>query len=71
MKYIYIDRLEGEFAVCEEDNNMVKIKRSSLPEKAKEGDVLKIVECGYEIDEEETKKRKEEIFKLQDDIFSK
>jgi exoribonuclease R len=56
MKYI-IDRFEGNFAVVELKNKrLVNIPREAIPEKAKEGDVVRV-----EIDESETQRRKHEI----------
>ncbi|MDK2821473.1 MAG: hypothetical protein PWP31_1438 [Clostridia bacterium] len=65
-----IDRFEGEHAVVElEDGKMKDIKKSLLPDNAKEGDVLIINEKGIKIDKEETHKRKEEIKSLMDELF--
>ncbi|MGO1469527.1 MAG: DUF3006 domain-containing protein [Tissierella sp.] len=52
-----IDRFEGNFALVElENNDIIDISVSILPEGSKEGDVLKII-----IDKEETEKRKKRI----------
>jgi len=65
-----IDRFEGDYAVVElEDGKMKDIKRSLLPDDAKEGDVLIINEKGIKIDKEETHKRKGEINSLMDKLF--
>lgn len=70
LKYISVDRLEGEFAICIDDNEKTrKINIKKLPKGVKEGDVLKVLKNGYELDEKETKKRREEIFSLQEEIF--
>lgn len=71
MKYFSIDRFEGDFAVCVgDDEEVVKVKRSKIPKYAREGDVLRLVDNTYEIDKEETKNRKKEIYNLQDELFS-
>jgi len=53
---LIIDRFENEFAVCEIEGEIINIKKSVLPSKAKEGDVFKI---SFELDQDETNKRKE------------
>ena len=61
---VIIDRFEGDYAVVEtEDKIMVNLPKSLIPG-AKEGDVISI-----SIDEEETKKRKDNISKLMDDLW--
>lgn len=72
MQYLSIDRFEGNFAICvDDDENIIKIKRTKIPKKAKEGDVLKVLNGVYEIDDKETKIRKKEMYDLQDELFSK
>lgn len=63
---VIIDRFEGPYAVCEkEDRTMMDIKRIDIPMGAKEGYVLKIEENNVvSIDEDETKKRINNISKL-------
>ena len=42
---VVIDRFEGDFAVCEKDDRtMFNISKDRLPNGAKEGDVLSIIE---------------------------
>lgn len=66
MKLI-IDRIEGEFAVCEMENrNMVNIPVIILPEDISEGFVIHVE---VKIDPEETLKRKAEINKLTKGIW--
>ncbi|NLJ58236.1 MAG: DUF3006 domain-containing protein [Tissierellia bacterium] len=61
---VIIDRFEGDYAIVEtEDRIMVNLPKSLVPG-AKEGDVVSII-----IDEEETKKRKDNINKLMDDLW--
>lgn len=69
MKYI-IDRFEGDYAVCEDENKeVVDIERARIPAEAKEGDVLVIHEDDIFLDTDETSKRKENIQRLMDDIW--
>lgn len=70
MKLI-IDRLEGEFAVCErEDGTMLNIPKDKIPKHAHEGDVLNVENNKITMDEEETRKRKEEIEELIRDMWN-
>lgn len=68
---VIIDRFEGPYAVCEkQDRTMMDIKRINLPSKAKEGCVLIIQEDKITIDMDETKKRKEYIESLAEDMWN-
>lgn len=59
MKQYAIDRLEGRVAVCEdEDGKLSEIPRASLPEDAKEGDVLAFCDGHYVIDRQSTERRR-------------
>lgn len=65
-----IDRFEGEFAVCIDDNeNIVSINRRLIRGKAVSGDVIDEKNGVYIVLENETKRRKNEIRKLQDELF--
>ncbi|WP_129600696.1 DUF3006 domain-containing protein [Anaerophilus nitritogenes] len=68
--YLIIDRFEGNYAICEdEQKNMISIGKENIPKEAKEGDVLFVYDEKIIIDKEETKKRKEEIEKIADDLW--
>lgn len=71
MKRYIVDRFEGKYAVCEkEDGLMINLLKSTLPDTVKEGSCLIIHEDGtVVIDEEEYKKRSDDISKLLEDIF--
>lgn len=57
-----IDRIEGDFAVCElENREMVNIEISKLPKDIYEGAVISENENGYFIDKEEEEKIKKSI----------
>ncbi len=65
-----IDRFEGEFAVCIDDNeNIVSINRSLIRGKVVSGDVIDEKNGVYIVLENETERRKNEIRKLQDELF--
>ena len=67
---VVIDRFEGDFAVCEqEDRNMLNIQRSKLPANAKASDVLIIDGDMITIDAAETAQRKKIIEKLMDSLW--
>lgn len=70
MNYI-VDRLEGEFAVCErEDMVFENILRNVLPKNVREGDVLVRSEDGkLVVDEECTKARREQIIKKMNQVW--
>ena len=64
-----IDRFEGQYAVVElSDGKMIDIDRSQLPMEAEEGMVIDISK-NIIIDLDETKRRKEEIEKLTEDLW--
>ena len=68
---VIIDRFEGNFAVCEkEDRKMLDIQREKVPNTAKEGDVLNIINDRITIDHDETEKRKKEIEELTKDLWN-
>ncbi|HZJ78765.1 MAG TPA: DUF3006 domain-containing protein [Clostridia bacterium] len=68
---IIIDRFEGDIAVCEqEDCSMINIRKSQLPNNAKVGNILYLDENGkIVIDVEEELKRKQQIIRMQQNIF--
>lgn len=69
MKLI-IDRFEGKFAVCEDENKkLINIKKEDIPKEAKEGDVLVLVEHRYVIDYTNTENRKKYIEVLTKDLW--
>lgn len=67
---VIIDRFEGNYAVCEEENKkMINIEKIKIPANAREGDVLKIIGDTITIDITETKKRKKEVEELTKDLW--
>lgn len=70
MKKVVIDRFEGNYAVCEdEDRNILEINKNEIPKTAKDGDVLIINQGVIEIDEQETLARRTFIKELQEKLF--
>lgn len=68
---IIIDRFEGEFAVCESDGGMIDIKRSLLPDDAREGSVITQKNGKYVIDADAENARKSRLFDMQNELFGK
>lgn len=67
---VIIDRFEGEYAICEkEDRKMISIKKSKLPDEAKEGDVIVIRNENIVIDSSTTQDRKHRLQKLMDELW--
>ena len=67
---LIIDRFEGDFAVCEDENRkMLNIEKTRLPEGVKEGDVLIFQGDKLVIDHDETKRRRERIKKMMDALW--
>lgn len=70
MKRAIIDRFEGEWAVCElEDESFTHIKIDRLPEDAREGDTIVISEGSIELDREATHERRVYMDKLMEDMW--
>ncbi|WP_167956936.1 DUF3006 domain-containing protein [Anaerosporobacter faecicola] len=69
MHYI-IDRFEGSFAICEQENGgFLTIPRFELPADCKEGDCLTHTEQGYRLDHKETRARAKRIQEKLNNLF--
>ena len=65
-----IDRFEGEYAVVEMDNRIMKnIKIEMLPQGVKEGTAIKYVKGEWQIDRERSENVKSELDELAKDLF--
>jgi len=65
-----IDRFEGEYAVVEMDDRIMKnIKIEILPQGIKEGTAIKFVNGEWQIDRERTENLKSEIDELAKNLF--
>ena len=76
MEYYAIDRIEGNYAVCEKDGEtMVNISRALLPDGAGEGNVLRRLPdgtfkvTGRLLDREEEERRRKAALELMDGLF--
>lgn len=67
---LVIDRFEGNFVVCEDENkNIVNIKKEDIPKEVKEGDILVEKNGKYVIDYVKIKDRKKYIEDLTKDLW--
>ncbi len=65
-----VDRIEENIAVCyDEDNKKYEIDIFFLPSDIKEGDIISEINGKYIVDRNATIKRREEISKLQDNLW--
>ena len=71
MKTLIIDRFEGTYAICEDDNQkFYAIETAELPKGAGEGDVLEIGDDGIlSLNREKTAARRGRIKKKQDSLW--
>ena len=69
---VIVDRFEGGFAVCEDENRkMINIEKAKLPKDTGEGSILIINGDHIEIDLKETKSRQTRIKNLMDSLWEK
>ena len=71
MRKLIIDRFEGTYAICEDqEKKMFAISLNELPQGAKPGDVLQISGAGeLTVDQEETQRRRKKMAGLQSKLF--
>lgn len=70
MQYYAIDRIEGGFAVCEDDDGArVILPLAQVPDGAREGDVLALEDGRYTVDAPETARRRAQARALEDELF--
>ncbi len=66
-----IDRFEDIYAVCEDENgDFISILKEQLPDLVKAGDLIIYDNERYIIDSEATKKRREKMIALQNEVFN-
>lgn len=75
MKHLSVDRIEGEIAVCQDDNEQIyqiSLRDVDLPQTVLEGDIFLLTDDGKLIpDPEEKKRRMAENLKLLRQISKK
>lgn len=71
MRELIIDRMEGNFFICEDkEKKMFAIDKTEMVKGAKEGDVIIISDSGeITLDKEKTNARRKAIGKLQNSVF--
>ena len=67
-----VDRIEGEFAVLiAEDKSSLSVPRVQLPDNAKEGNMVRLVDGQYCLDDDAAEARREQILRLQQKLRGK
>lgn len=70
MKSYYIDRIEEEFVICEnEQREFLTFCKKYLPSSIGEGDIITLSDKKWEIDYNQTKLRREKAYKLLQKLF--
>lgn len=70
MKSYYIDRIEEEFVICEnEQREFLTFHKKYLPSSIGEGDIITLSDKKWEIDYNQTKLRREKAYKLLQKLF--
>ncbi|MGX9134481.1 DUF3006 domain-containing protein [Rummeliibacillus sp. JY-2-4R] len=64
-----IDRFEGDLAIIEIEDHTIEIPKEKMPNSANVGDLIIINGDSITVDEMGTKKLKEEIEDLAEDLF--
>lgn len=68
---LVVDRIEADFAVCEQDDmKMINIPLSDLPEGICEGNIIIYKDGNYIVDEDAEAERRERINALKNSIFN-
>lgn len=73
MKRLVVDRFEGKYAICQDENgNMFGIELNEMPKDAKEGSVIDINDEGeISVNSQETNKRSQRISEKTSRLFNK
>jgi acid phosphatase class B len=64
-----VDRFEGDFVVLEIDGVTKDIMKSEVDDHVKAGDSVVFLDGKWIVDEDQTKKRANQIKKLMDDVW--
>lgn len=68
---LIIDRFEGKYAVCVQDDNIINVPRYKVPTEAKEGDCIGMENGFFVVKKEETNDRKSKMKRLMKDLKKK
>lgn len=66
-----IDRFEGKYAVCIQDDKIINIPRYKLPIEAKDGDYLELENGFFIVKKEETEEKRRSVKRFMDDLKKK
>lgn len=66
-----IDRIEGRFAFVENFGEMIEIPLCQLPENVREGNILKIENGEYIVDNTSAAEQKEKLFSRLENLLNK
>lgn len=66
---LIVDRLEGDFAVCETDDGFINIPLCDISDKVKSGDILVKNGEKYAVDKAAAAARRKELFLKQNKLF--
>ncbi len=64
-----IDRFEGDYAICEENGQMISIPSNMLPNGCREGSIIQLTNHGYELLDEAS--RREQMRQKMKSLFKK
>lgn len=68
---LVIDRFEGKYAVCLQEDKVINIPRYKVPINAKDGDCLVMEDGFFVVQNEETDDKRYNVKKLMDDLKKK
>lgn len=66
-----IDRFEGKYAVCVQEEKVINIPRYKVPLDAKDGDCLVLENGFFVVKKEETDERKHKVKRFMDELKKK
>jgi Protein of unknown function (DUF3006) len=66
-----IDRFEGKFAVCIQEDKVINIPRYKLPIEAKDGDCLELENGFFIVKNDETQEKRRSMKQFMDDLKKK
>lgn len=71
MQKFSVDRIEGDFAICDGNGERISVPVSKLPGGTKEGDIIGMTDDVFVALPDETAARKKSLYDLQKSLFKK
>ncbi|OYO43016.1 hypothetical protein C8E03_11626 [Lachnotalea glycerini] len=68
---LVIDRFEGKFAVCVQEDHVINIPRYKIPIEAKDGDCIEMENGFFVVRKEETEDKRYKVKKFMDELKKK